>query len=86
MMLRAIFIFLFVFHTFAANWQYEMYVSSSFDVNTTSCWNGGDQTPCATLNLALQGLQHNSTVIYLYPGTYILDNTSKVIDKSNVHV
>ena len=49
-------------------------------------WNGGDQKPCATLNLALQGLQHNSTVIYLYPGTYILDNTSKVIDKSNVAI
>ena len=55
-------------------------------MNTTSCWNGGDQTPCATLNLALQGLQHNSTVLYLYPGTYILDNTSKLIDKSNVAI
>ena len=84
MLLRAIFIFLFVSLTFAANWQYEIYVNSSFGVNTTSCWNGGDQTPCVTLNLALQGLQHNSTVIYLYPGTYILDNTSKVIDKSNI--
>ena len=72
--------------TFAANWQYEIYVSSSFGVNTTSCWNRGDQTPCATLNLALQGLQHNSTLIYLYPGTYILDNTSKVIDKSNIAI
>ena len=72
--------------TFAANWQYEIYVSSSFGMNITSCWTGGDQTPCATLNLALQGLQHNSTLIYLYPGTYILDNTSKVIDKSNIAI
>ena len=86
MLLRAILVLLFTSLTFATNWQYEIYVSSSFGVNNTSCWNGGDQTPCVTLNLALQGLQHNSTVIYLYPGTYILDNTSKVIDKSNVAI
>ena len=86
MLLLTIFVSLFVSLTFATNWKHEIYVSSSFGVNTTSCWNGGDQTPCVTLNLALQGLQHNSTVIYLYPGTYILDNTSKVIDKSNVAI
>ena len=86
MLLLGVFASLFVSLTFATNWQYEIYVSSSFGVNTTSCWNGGDQTPCVTLNLALQGLQHNSTVIYLYPGTYILDNTSKVIDKSNIAI
>ena len=86
MLLLAIFVSLFVSLTFAANWKYEIYVSSSFGVNTTSCWNGEDQTPCVSLNLALQGLQHNSTVIYLYSGTYILDNTSKVIDKSNVAI
>ena len=72
--------------TLTANWEYEIYIYLSFGVNTTSCWNGGDQTPCTTLDLALQGLQHNSTVIYLYPSTYILDNTSKVIDKSNVAI
>ena len=86
MLLRAIFIFLFASLTFATKWKYKIYVSSSFGVNTTSCWTEGDQTPCATLNLALQGLQYNSTVIYLYPGTYILDNTIKVIDKSNVAI
>ena len=86
MLLRAILVLLFASLTFAANWQYEIYVSSTFGVNTTSCWNRGDQTPCVTLSLALQGLQHNSTVIYLYPGTYMLDNTSKVIDKSNIAI
>ena len=86
MLLRAIFIFLFASLTFATKWKYKIYVSSSFGVNTTSCWTEGDQTPCVTLNLALQGLQYNSTVIYLYPGTYILDNTNKVIDKSNVAI
>ena len=71
MLLRAIVILLFVSLTFGANWQYdhEIYVNVSFGVNNMSCLNGGDQTPCATLNLALQGLQHNSTVIYLHPGT-----------------
>ena len=86
MLLRATFIFLFASLTFAANWQYEIYVNSSFGVNSTSCWNRKDQTCCATLNLALQGLQYNSTVIYLYPGTYILDNTSKVIYKYNIAI
>ena len=86
MMLWPLLVSFFASFTFAANWQYEIYVSSSFGVNTTSCWNGGDQTPCATLNLALQGLQHNSTVIYLYSGTYILDNTGKVIDESNIAI
>ena len=86
MMLWPLLVSSFLSLTFSANWQYEIYVNSSFSVDTTSCWYGGGQAPCATLNLALQGLQHNSTVIYLYPGTYILDNTSKVIDKSNVAI
>ena len=88
MLLRATFIFLFVSLTCAANWQYDIYVSSSFGVNSTSCWTREDQTHCVTLNLALQGLHRSYyfTLIYLYPGTYILDNTSKVIDKSNVAI
>ena len=54
------------------NWQYQIYVSSSDGTNSSSCWNGS--VPCNTLNLALQGVQHNSTVIYLYPGIYTLDD------------
>ena len=53
MLMLAVFISRFASHIFAANWQYEIYVSSSFGMNNTSCWNGGDQTPCVTLNLAL---------------------------------
>ena len=60
MLMLAVFISLFASHIFAANWQYEIYVSSSFGMNNTFCWNGGDKTPCVTLNLALQGLQHNN--------------------------
>ena len=54
------------------NWQYQIYVSSSDGTNSSSCWNGS--VPCNTLNLALQGAQHNPTVIYLYPGVYTLDH------------
>ena len=54
------------------NWQYQIYVSSTDGTNSSSCWNGS--VPCNTLDLALQGVQHNSTVIYLYPGIYTLDD------------
>uniref|UniRef100_A0A1X7U7K0 Uncharacterized protein n=1 Tax=Amphimedon queenslandica TaxID=400682 RepID=A0A1X7U7K0_AMPQE len=33
----------------------DIYVSSSDGINNTSCWTGGVQTPCATLDLAIQG-------------------------------
>ena len=58
-----------------------IYVSSSNGISNASCWTGGYQTPCATLDLALQGtatdaIQDNCSsgiVIYLSPGTYTLD-------------
>ena len=59
-----------------------IYVSSSDGINNTSCWTGGYQTPCATLDLALQGtttVQDNcssGTVINLSPGNYTLDTTT----------
>ena len=57
------------------NWQYQIYVSSSDGTNSSSCWNGS----VYMFDLALQGVQHNSTVIYLYPGIYTLDNEVKNI-------
>ena len=39
-----------------------------------------------TLNLALQGVQHNSTVIYLYPGIYTLDDEVQVRNVSHVAI
>ena len=59
------------------NWQYQIYVSSS-DIRS-SCWNGS--VSYNTLNLALQGVQHNSTVIYLYPGIYTLDDEVRNISR-----
>ena len=58
---------------YSPNWQHEIYVSTTTGINDTSCWTGGQHTPCATFNLALRGLQHNSTVIYITPGNYILE-------------
>ena len=66
------------------NWQYQIYVSSSDGTNSSSCWNGS--VPCNTLNLALQGVQHNSTVIYLYPGIYRLDDEVQVRNMSRVAI
>ena len=61
------------------NWQYQIYVSSSDGTNSSSCWNGS--VPCNTLDLALQGVQHNSIVIYLYPGIYTLDDEVRNISR-----
>ena len=66
------------------NWQYQIYVSSSDGTNSSSCWNGS--VPCNTLNLALQGVQHNSTVIYLYPGIYTLDDEVQVRNISRIAI
>ena len=65
-------------------WQYQIYVSSSDGTSSSSCWNGF--VPCNTLNLALQGVQHNSTVIYLYPGIYTLDDEVQVRNISRVAI
>ena len=65
-------------------WQYQIYVSSSNGTNSSSCWNGF--VPCNTLNLALRGVQHNSTVIYLYPGIYTLDDEVQVSNISRVAI
>ena len=59
-----------------------IYVSSSDGINNTSCWTGGYQIPCATLDLALQGTLtvqdkcSSGTVINLSPGNYTLDTTT----------
>ena len=67
----------------AAGLECRIYVSSSDGgINNTSCWTGGVQTPCATIDLAIQGtaaLQYNCSsgiLINLSPGTYTLDTTS----------
>ena len=64
-------------------YQHKIYVSSN-GTNSTSCWKLG-QTPCVSINLALQGLQ-NSTAVYIYPGTYIIEPGSETNLRGLFHV
>ena len=72
----------FVLIVSATGLECMIYVSSSDGINNTSCWTGGYQTPCATLDLALQGTLtvqdkcSSGTVINLSPGNYTLDTTT----------
>uniref|UniRef100_A0A1X7SID2 Uncharacterized protein n=1 Tax=Amphimedon queenslandica TaxID=400682 RepID=A0A1X7SID2_AMPQE len=76
----------------AAGLECRIYVSSSDGINNTSCWTGGVQTPCATIDLAIQGtatLQYNCSsgiLINLSPGTYTLDTTSLLEQHINVSI
>ena len=73
----------------------DIYVSSSDGINNTSCWTGGVQTPCATLDLAIQGAAtavqggggvqcKSGTVIYLLPGTYTATVLEQQLISNNV--
>ena len=57
----------------SVKWEHKIYVSTTAGIDDTTCWTSGQHTPCATINLALKGLQHNSTVIYITPGIYTLE-------------
>ena len=77
--------------TGAAGSECKIYVSSSNGINSTSCWTEGYQTPCATLDLALQGTATaagncSSFIIYLYPGEYALDTTNGLEKHNNVNI
>ena len=80
----------------------DIYVSSSDGINNTSCWTGGVQTPCATLDLAIQGASasarstavqirggggnESGIVIYLLPGTYTATVLEQQLISSNVSI
>ena len=70
------------------NWEHKIYVSAAIGINDTTCWTSGQHKPCATINLALKGLQHNSTVIYITPGIYTLEygQETQLKDKSQVAI
>ena len=87
-MLAVIFLFSCIHNLSATGSKCTIYVSSSDGISNASCWTGGYQTPCATLDLALQGtatdaIQDNCSsgiVISLSPSTYTLD-TSPGLDQ-----
>ena len=57
----------------SASWQHEINVDWKKGNDSTTCLEEGTSSPCATVNMALKGLKHNSTVMYIKPGTYILE-------------
>ena len=57
----------------STSWQHEIIVDWKKGNDSTSCLEEGTSSPCATVNMALKGLKHNSTVIHIKPGTYILE-------------
>ena len=68
----AVFALLLVPSLIVAEWERNIYVQSTGGIDNESCWN--DETPCATINFALKGVKHDSTVIFVHPGTYKLHN------------
>ena len=68
----AVFALLLVPSLIVAEWERNIYVQSTGGIDNESCWT--DETPCATINFALKGVKHDSTVIFVHPGTYGLDN------------
>ena len=70
------------------DWEHKIYVSIASGINNTICWTSGQHIPCYTINLALKGLQYNSTVIYITPGIYIVEygHKTQLRDKSQVAI
>ena len=59
-------------------------------LDSTSCWKESEP-PCNSINLAFQGLQYtgDSTVIYLYPGSYTIEpgnETDLMKDMTNISI
>ena len=59
-------------------------------LDSTSCWKESEP-PCSSINLAFQGLQYtgDSTVIYLYPGSYTIEpgnETDLMKDMTNISI
>ena len=62
-------------------YQNTIYVSVFWDTCNESCWVGGEDEPCGSLNCALKGAQHfeNSVAIVLEPGDYyLLENSTNL--------
>ena len=57
----------------STSWQHEIIVDWKDGNDSITCLEEGTISPCATVNMALKGLKHNSTVIHIMPGTYILE-------------
>ena len=66
-----------------ADYNHQIYVSTVQGVSNESCWEGGQESPCRNLDLALRGAQRfvNSTAVILNePGQYELLHGSALFD------
>ena len=79
----------------AAGLECRIYISSSDGINNTSCWTGGVQTPCATIDLAIQGTTATDvrdncssiTIVYLYlPGNDTLETIELQAVRNSVNM
>lgn len=54
-------------------------ISNSSSVNNSSCWEGGENTPCSNLTLGLRGLRKylNNTQLIIKHGPYTLEDSDK---------
>ena len=57
----------------STSWQHEIIVDWKKGNDSINCLEEGTSSPCATVNMALNGLKSDSTVIHIKPGTYILE-------------
>ena len=71
----------------STSWQHEIIVDWKKG-NDSTCLEEGTSSPCATVNMALKGLKHNSTLIHIKPGTYILElgQETNITDKHMVAI
>ena len=71
------------FFQLAHSWNNRIFVNKENGVDSTSCLQG--RIPCATFNMALKGLIHDSTVISIAPGTYTLERGNETTIGSGLH-
>ena len=71
------------FFQLAHSWNNHISVNKENGVDNTSCLQG--RIPCATFNMALKGLTHDSTVISIAPGTYTLEQGNETSIGSGLH-
>ena len=73
----------------AVSWENKIFVDVENGADSESCYQRDIHFPCATINMALIGLKlyrHMSTVIYVSPGTYSLENMEYVTDRDTVAI
>ena len=66
--------------------QTEIYVDPISGIANKSCWTGGEQLPCSTLDLALQGaaevVSFESISVLLQPGDYNITAAYSFVEKN----